>query len=443
MVTVIRDSWVLLLGFMLLMLGNGLQGTLLGVRGGMEGMSPGTLAYVISAFFLGLLIGARTAPLMIRRVGHVRVFAGLASLISAAFILYGALPVAWAWVMMRLLAGFCFSGIYIVVESWLNDRATNETRGQALSLYMVVQMIGVIAGQGLLTLADPADYTLFVVMSVLVSVALVPILLTASPAPAFQTSKPMTLPELFRISPLGCVATFLLGGVFSAMFGMAAVYGSLSGLSVPQISLLVALIYLGGLLFQYPVGWLSDRMDRRRLIVLVCAMGVGACTLAVLGKMAFGPIAPLLAVLLIGGSVNPLYSLAVAHTNDYLQPDDMASASAGLMFLNGVGAVGGPLAVGFLMGAIGAYAYFLFIGALLGLIMLYGLYRMTVRAAVPTEETNPFAAILPSASSVAMEITQEVVAELAAEQQAEAEQATADAMDAESAKSDAVPQRVA
>jgi MFS family permease len=239
--------------------------------------------------------------------------------------------------------------------------------------------------------------------------------------------------------------------VFGGMFGMAAVYGSLSGFSVAQISVFVALIYLGGLVFQYPVGWMSDRMDRRRLIVLVCAMGVSACLLAMLGKAIIGPVAPLVAMLLVGGAVNPLYSLAVAHTNDYLQPEDMASASAGLMFLNGVGAVGGPLAVGFLMDAIGAYAYFGFIGTLLGLIMVYGLYRMTKRPAVPAEETNPFAAILPSASSVAMEMTQEVVADLAAEQAAQAEEAAqADAATAETAassaqsgESDTMPQRVA
>ena len=397
MLTVLRDSWPLLFGVLLLMLGNGLQGTLLGVRGAIEGMSPGVLSVVIAAYFLGILIGARTTPLMIRQVGHIRVFAGLSSLISAAFILYGAVPLAWAWFLMRWLTGFCFSGIYVVTESWLNDRSTNETRGQALSLYMLVQMLGVIAAQSLLTLADPGGYTLFVVMSVLVSVALVPILLTASPAPAFQTAKPMSLRALWHVSPLGCVSSFLLGGVFSAMFGMAAVYGSLAGLSVAQISVLVAAIYTGGLLFQYPIGWISDRVDRRWLIVAVCGMGVAGCAL---GGLIGGP-GLLLGALLIGGAVNPLYSLAIAHTNDYLQPEDMASASGGLLFLNGVGAVGGPLAVGTMMERLGAAAFFLYMGTLLGLILLYGLWRTTRRPTTP----------------VAMEITQEVVIERAAEAQ--------------------------
>lgn len=415
MLAVIRDSWVLLLGFLMLMLGNGLQGTLLGVRGAIEGMSPGGLAWVISGYFLGLLIGARMTPLMIRQVGHVRVFAGLAAIIAAAFILYGALPILWVWAVLRVLAGFAFCGIFVVTESWLNDRASNEMRGQALSLYMVVQMVGVITAQGLLAVGEPAGYGLFVVMSVLVSLGMVPVLLTASPAPAFQTSKPMSLRTLFRTSPLGCVATFLLGGVFSAMFGMAAVYGSLAGLSVPQISLLVALIYFGGLVFQYPIGWLSDRMDRRRLIILVCLMGLGACALAALT----GGWGVILAAPFIGGAVNPLYALAIAHTNDFLTPEDMPAASGGMLFLNGVGAVGGPLVVGAMMEGMGAYAFFLYMGSLLGMIMLYGLWRTTRRPAPPTEETLPYAAILPSATTVAMEITQEVVLERAAEATAE------------------------
>jgi MFS family permease len=412
MLTVLRDSWLLLAGFTLIMLGNGLQATLLGVRGAIEGMSAATLSWVISGFFLGLLIGARATPRLIRDVGHVRVFAGLASLISAAFVLYGALPDPWVWAALRFVAGFAFCGIYVVTESWLNDRATNETRGQALSLYMVVQMVGVIAAQGLMVLGDPAGIGLFVTMSVMVSLAVVPILLTAAPAPAFRTAKPMSLLALFRTSPLGCVATFLLGGVFSAMFGMGAVWGGLAGLSVAQISLFMAMIYLGGLVFQYPIGWLSDRMDRRRLIVAVCAMGLAASLVAAIS----GGWGAILAAPFIGGAVNPLYSLAIAHTNDFLSQEDMPAASGGMLFLNGVGAVGGPLAVGAMMETAGAFAFFLYIGGLLALILLYALWRMTRR---PSGRSAPFAAILPGATPVAVEVTREAAFEREAEARAE------------------------
>ena len=156
MLHVLKTSWALLLGMLLLLLGNGLQGTLLGIRGSIEGYDAETMAFVMSGYYLGFLLGSRRATPMIARVGHVRVFAALASMISAAFILYAAAPEAWVWTLMRFIVGFSFAGVYVVAESWLNDAATNETRGQALSLYMIVQMVGIISAQFILTLADPA-----------------------------------------------------------------------------------------------------------------------------------------------------------------------------------------------------------------------------------------------------------------------------------------------
>ena len=198
MFSVLTNSWALLLGMMLLMLGNGLQGTLLGVRGEIEGFSTFEMSLVMSAYFIGFLGGSRLAPEMIRRVGHVRVFAALGSLISAVLILYPALANAEAWMIGRIIIGFCFSGVYVTAESWLNNSATNENRGQTLSVYMIVQMIGIVAAQGILVLGDPSGYILFVVPSVLVSIAFAPILLSITPTPAFDTTKPMSLKQLFK-----------------------------------------------------------------------------------------------------------------------------------------------------------------------------------------------------------------------------------------------------
>ena len=263
MLTVLRNSWALLLGVMLLMLGNGIQGTLLGIRGKIEGFSPLEMSWVMSAYYAGFLGGSRLTPEMIRRVGHVRVFAALGSMVSAALILY---PVTldWiAWSAIRVIVGFCFSGIYITAESWLNSSSTNETRGQALSAYMIMQMIGVIASQALLNLRDPGGFDLFVISSILVSVAFTPILLSAGAAPSFERTQALSIPKLFRTSPLGCVGMFLMGGVFAAQFGMASVWGSEVGLSVRNLSIFVGSIYVGGLVLQYPIGWASDRFDRR------------------------------------------------------------------------------------------------------------------------------------------------------------------------------------
>jgi MFS family permease len=406
MILVLRNSWALLLGMMLLLIGNGLQGTLLGVRGAIEGFDAATMSLVMSAYYLGFLAGSRRVAVMIRRVGHVRVFAALASLISAAFIMYAAAPNPVLWIAMRLLVGFCFAGVYVVAESWLNEAATNETRGQALSLYMIVQMVGIISAQGLLTFADASGYTLFIIMSVLVSVSFAPILLTVSAAPAYQTTKRMTLRQLFGISPLGCVGTFLLGGVFAGIFGMASVFGTEKGLSVSQIALFVASIYTGGLLAQFPIGWISDRMDRRKLIMVLTAFGA----IVTLVGTFFAASVPVVMVLgfLIGGVANPLYSLLIAHTNDFLEHSDMAAASGGLLFINGLGAIAGPLLIGWLMTRFGADAFFLFIATLFGLIALYAVYRMGRRPAPSVEATSSYAPVLPQASPVALEVAQEV-----------------------------------
>lgn len=403
MLFVLRNSWALLLGMMLLLMGNGMQGTLLGVRGGIEGYGAGEMSLVMSAYFVGFLFGSRRAPEMIRRVGHVRVFAALASLISAAFVLYAAAPTPWAWVAMRLVVGFSFAGVYVTAESWLNEAATNETRGKALALYMVVQMVGIISAQWLLTLADAGGYELFVIMSVLVSVSFLPILLTVSATPAFEAAKRMTLRQLFVISPLGCVGTFLLGGVFAGIFAMASVYGTQKGLTVDRIALFVAAIYTGGLLMLFPIGWLSDRADRRKLIIALTGFGA---IFALVGMFFTDSYIVVIAIgFVLGGVANPLYSLLIAYTNDFLQPADMAGASGGLLFINGLGAVSGPLLIGWLMTVGGADAFFAYCGVLLACIALYAAYRMTRRAA--PSETSPFAPVLPQASPVAMEAAQE------------------------------------
>ncbi|MEO1613319.1 MAG: MFS transporter, partial [Pseudomonadota bacterium] len=280
MVAVLRSSWALLLGMFLLMVGNSLQGSLIGVRGAIEGFDPALLSIVISAYFLGFLGGSRMAPDLIRSVGHVRVFAAMASLISAAFILYPALPDLIAWGVFRLIVGFCFSCVYVVAESWLNDSADNEHRGQALSLYMLVQMAGIITGQGVLNLGDPAGYVLFIVVSVLVSLSFAPILLSVSPAPVYEVTERMTLRRLFNTSPLGVYGSFAIGAIYSALFGMASVYGTERGFSLGEIAIFSGLIYFGGLCLQWPIGWVSDRVDRRRLIVAASAIGAGACLLA-------------------------------------------------------------------------------------------------------------------------------------------------------------------
>ena len=412
MLLVIKGSWALLLGMLFLQLGNGLQGTLLSVRGELEDFSTFEMSVVMSAYFVGFLGASRLVPEFIRRVGHIRVFAALASLISAILILYPLLVNPWIWTGGRIIIGFCFCGVYITAESWLNNAATNDNRGQLLSSYMVVQMAGIVAAQLLLLVGDPGGFELFVLISVLVSISFAPILLSITPTPAFEATKPMSIKHLFKTSPLGCVGMFFLGGIFSAQFGMAPVFGTTAGFSLSEISIFVAAFYIGAMVFQFPIGWLSDRMDRRILIVVTSAIGFIAALTSFLVLDVFLILVG--SALLIGGMSNPLYSLLIAYTNDFLELDDMPSASGGLLFLNGLGAISGPLLTGYLMTQTGPGGYFIILATLLGSLTVYGFYRMTQRG-ISDVDTSSYATVLPTASVVAVEIAQELAIEAAEE----------------------------
>ena len=422
MFQVMSGSWALFLGMFLLMIGNGLQGTLLGLRGELEGFSTFALSVVMSAYFVGFLFSSRLTPELIRRVGHVRVFAALGSTISAVLILYPTLAEPWAWTIGRVVIGFCFCGVYVTAESWLNDASSNENRGKALSLYLMVQMAGIVVAQYIISRGDISGYTLFIIPSVLVSMAFAPILLSVRPTPQFAQTKPMTIKRLIEASPLGCVGMFLLGGIFSAQFGMSAVYGSRAGFSVGQISFFVSMIYVAALLSQYPIGWLSDRLDRRVLIMATGFVGAIGAMVAFFAPGNYTMI--LVGAAILGGTSNPLYALLIAYTNDYLEREDMAAASGGLLFINGLGAIAGPLIVGVMMDRMGAAGFWIYSAALMFAVGIYAAYRMTRRPRADLDvEAVSYSAVSPTSSPILVEVAQEVYVETEeAEEEAVAEE---------------------
>ncbi len=400
MFAAITNSWALLLGMAFLMLGNGLQGTLLGVRAEMEGFSTSIIGLVMSGYTLGFLAGSILTPKLVYRVGHIRVFAALASLASIAVLMHAVYVSPANWGLMRLLTGFCFAGLYVVAESWLNDSATNATRGKLLSVYMVVQMTGLAAGQLLLNVSDPAGFQLFILISVMVSLALIPILLTVAPAPDFHEPERMGLAALYRASPLGVAGALFTGVAHGALLGMGAVFGGKTGLSHSEISFLMSAVFVGAVILQWPIGLLSDRFDRRLSIIVVTFAAAG-CAWAV----ALGPTPSVLLLFLasgvFGGLSLPLYSLCLAHTNDHLTNKQIVAASGGFMMVVGAGASVGPFAAATVMTAIGPYGFFLFLGAAHGAIGLFGLYRMTRSSAVPADEQGPYVPVPPRASPMA------------------------------------------
>ncbi len=397
---VISSAWALLLGIGLMMLGNGLQGTLLGVRASIEGFPTTVTGLVMSGYFVGFFAGSVIAPRIVKQVGHIRVFAALASIASSAVLLHSIYVEPFTWFAMRLATGFAYAGLYVVAESWLNDRATNETRGQLLSIYMVVVFAGLAGGQLLLNVSDPSGFELFVLVSVLVSFSLVPISLTATSAPDFSAPSAVGIKTLYHTSPLGVMGAIGTGAAHGAIFSMGAVYARNVGFSVAQISIFMGIMVVGGLLLQWPIGRLSDRLDRRKVLTGVSILA-GLVALTAYPMSEATVVGMFAVVFLFGGLSLPMYSLCIAHTNDHLQPHQVIAASAGLVLVSGVGLVMGPVFGSMLMSIAGDNGLFLFLGSVHLLVGMFAIYRMTRRESVGVEVQRRFRAMPTRSSTVA------------------------------------------
>jgi MFS family permease len=395
-ISVISANWPLLFGMGVLMLGAGLQGTLLGVRATIEGYPPQVTGLIMSSYYVGYLVGTRIAPPLLRQVGHIRVFAALAAVASVAVLTQGTFINPPVWGAMRLLSGVCFAGIYVVAESWLNDRASKENRGRLLAIYMLVLYGGLGAAQFLLVLANPRTATPFMLVSVLISLALVPIVISAQQVPERAAPSKVRLIDLYRNSPLGVVSVTLSGVISSIIFSMGPVYARLSGLETHQVASFMGVSILAAVVTQYPMGRLSDRMDRRTVIATVCIVAMlAAGSIAVFREIPH-PLFLLLAALFSGFALT-LYSLSVSHINDKLEPQQMVAASGAILLLNGTAAAAGPLLAGGLMAVFGPRAYFATLATLTGLLFVYDLWRKSRRGPVPASLKAPFVRSEPRA----------------------------------------------
>ena len=371
------------------MLGAGLQGTLLGLRATLEGFPTPVTGMIMSCYYVGYLLGTSAAPRMIRRIGHIRVFAALAAMASATILVQAAFVQSLIWAVMRFSTGVCLAGIYVVAESWLNDRASKTNRGRLLAVYMLVLYVGLGAAQFLLLLANPSTSTPFMLVSVLISLSMVPIAVSAQQVPEPAIPQKVRYAELYRNSPLGVVAVCASGMISAIIFAMGPVYARLSGLGNRGIATFMAVSILSAVVTQYPVGRLSDRTDRRTIIAAVCALAtiVAAC-IVMFGNMP-RPLFLLLSGLFSGFALT-LYSLSVSHVNDKLEPAQMVAASSALLRLNGGAAAVGPVLAGSLIAGFGPVAYFATLGTLTGTLTIYDLWRKSRRKPVPQELKQPF-----------------------------------------------------
>lgn len=402
MLQTVRSVSALILGATILQVGTGLFGTFVAVRMNLEGFSALTIGSVGSAYFAGFILGALFAPGPIRTVGHIRSFAALASIMCAATLAAALLVHPVAWLGFRFLNGFAISGLFMITESWLNERAGNESRGRIFALYMIANYSALGGGQFLLTLAPVSGGSHFILAAILFSLSLLPVALTRVTAPAPYEGNRLSMRELFRLSPLGIVGCLACGLVNSAFYALAPIFVLSLGHGVGGVSRFMGVAVLAGLVLQWPLGKLSDVFDRRTILIVIAA--ASASVAAVVASLGGGELWLLvLLAALYGGASFTLYPLSVAHANDYIDAADLVPASAGLLMAYGIGAVLGPLSASVVMMALGPVALFGYIALIGAGLALFGLYRTRVRAPVPNEEQIPFVA-LPRTSPVVGEL---------------------------------------
>lgn len=386
----------LLLGMALLMVGNALGGSVIGIRAELEAFNGIATGTIMAAYFGGFLVGSRLAMRLLASVGHVRVFAALASLASTVSLIQAIAVFPLIWGPARFITGACMAGLFVVAESWLNDIATAETRGRILAAYMIVSMGGIAIGQALLITASPLNVTLFIVASVLISVAVLPVSLSTTSAPPITTPEPMSLTELIKTVPTGTVSMFLVGTSAGVLFGMGAVFATRSGFTSNETALFLFVPIAGAVVFQFPFGILSDRVPRRGLLAFVSL----SASVVALVMTTLSPTSLLgtCVMFVLGGLMFPLYSLAIAYTNDWIPNSKMIAASSSLVMINGAGAVLGPLLTALLF-TVTDQAFFILLSATHGLMAAYIGYRITVKDALPMERQRPWVPVSSRATS--------------------------------------------
>ena len=396
----VKKSWALFIGIGVMMIAHGLQMQIMGIRSVLEDFSVFTTGIFMSGYYVGYFIGSKTTPNFVSKVGHIRVFAAFASLASLSALVAVVYVNPLMWTISRFITGISLVSCYVVTESWLNDRATNKNRGQLLSAYMMVIYFGLALGMLLLNISKPEAYEPFILVSVLLSVALVPILLTKRPAPKFKKIETISILELYKISPLGSLSSFFTGIIHAAFFSLISVYATIAKFTLFETSILLFVATIAGVLGQGPIGYFSDIFDRRRVIVITTFGSSLLALIAILtsndpiqniyymDEFALRKIIFFIAVGLYTSLCLPLFSLNLAHTNDFVPKSKFVAAGGGLQLIFGVGAISGPILCAIFMEWFGLNGLFVFLIIAHSIIGVFGLYRMKVRSTVENPDST-------------------------------------------------------
>lgn len=392
----------LLVSVFILFVGSGLLSTLVPLAANADGFAPIFVGLIGSSYFIGMAVGCVAAPWLIRRTGHIRAFGACTALATAAAISHALIVEPITWNILRCISGFCFAALYAVIESWLNDKSNNDVRGRVLALYNVINMAGMAAGQQFLRLFAPTGFQLFSVGALLISIAAIPIALTRSVSPPVPESPRLNLPWLIRLSPVGAAGAATVGLANGVFWSLGPVYATMKGLDAPGAGTFITASLLGALIVLWPAGRISDRTDRRYVILSCCVVsvlaGVGLALVAdgaVLWILAFA--------FLFGAGAMPIYSLAAAHTADYADSGDMVQVATGLLLIYTIGAIIGPTSAAILMTYLPAGSIFAFTAFIHTGMAALTLLRLRRRDAVPVDLRDPFTA-MPRTSPAAADL---------------------------------------
>ena len=397
---------ILLVGLGLLLVGMGLLGTLLGVRATLASFSNLETGLIMAGYYAGYVAGTLLAPRLIRNVGHIRCFAAFAALGAAASLAFGLMVDPWVWLVLRIISGLCVVGLYMVVESWLNEQVAGPSRGRIFSFYMMSTLIALGGGQFLLLFGNTSELTLFALAAILISLGVVPVALARVHEPRIEKGESPHFLQLMRAAPLGTVGALFAGLVNGSFWGMTPVFGQRLALGLDQIALLMSATILGGALLQWPIGHLSDRFDRRNILIIISF--ATAMVAAISGFIVFKEIPGLmLSAFIYGGLMFSLYGISVAHTYDHIEAGQALEATRGLILIYGLGAFSGPLLAGVAMDGLGPIGLPVVSATTAALLALFGLYRVTRRASPPLEEQTEFVPMVRT-SPVAMEMHPDV-----------------------------------